>query len=390
MDFFDRQRYYKRRVLFLYGLFFLVIALHCVAGYFAFYYLDKYNVFRIKTEDFYQFLFWLLVIFGAGYGLEHLVLLDGSANIAKHLKAKQLIIDKVSLWASINGVYGENRAYKAIDEGIVANSPQDLPMPYKKYYEIAEQMSIASGVPMPTLFVLDESQAINAFVLGRDDDLIMVITQGALDKLDDESLYGIIAYGYAKILHGDSAFNVEMLKVLSGLGLLWLMLIPITYKLSDTHWLERFVTNDDDKEDIARKKSNWRVGRRTSGGKSGAFPILIVFLIVSSALCFAYLIKRVFCKNSVLLADATSVQLTRSMGVYKALKAIEDDEIGAFMSGMSGYDYLFFDNPNHHKYLGGGFLAGYPSMQKRLSALENYDYQERSSLILKGTLSEIV
>lgn len=406
MDFFDRQRYYKKRVLWLYVLFFVVIILHCAVGYVV-----GYHFFEIDDKEIKQFLkllpFMMLAIFMLGYVIAHYKFKKGSQAVSKHLGAKAILIDNLNLWENIDGIYGtadNHKAFKVVADAIIANTPKELPKAYARYYEISEQMSIASGVAMPQLFVLPHVLSINSLVLGFDDDLIMIITEGALEKLDDTSLYGMIAYNYAKILHGDSAFNVEMLKVLGGLELLWVISMYFVGVKNSKAWFDKFFDND--KQAIeqhnyqdtgypfmtygSKYSNNYTHSYKSS--KKSVHPafllvLLVVVVLISSAILCALFMRRIFCRSSVFLSDATSVQLTRSLGIGQALLATLDDELGAVVPKVFQYDYLFFTNPKKHRY---GLFSAYPSIEKRLKMLENDAYGEQARLIVNSPVSDIV
>lgn len=420
MNFFDRQRYYKKRLMILYGLFFLVIAVHLGLAVFIFWYLDDKRIYRITFEQMFYVAFWFVMVFGLGYLMEYSHLSHGSRLVAKKLNAAEIIIGNPYLYRDINKNYDFETKCLIKEDCIVAKSIADLPNPYRQCYEIVEQLSIASGMPIPALFVLKNAQGINAMTLGYDDDLTMIITQGALDKLSQNSLYALIAYGYAKIIHGDSALNMQMLKVLSGLGMVCMVAAPTTKFLREQpineqpmvineHWMQKLVRDDDldvdkqnnnkeDEEDKEKQNDDIfskykKVTRpevyRSSNAKNPA-GIIIVLMVAFSALFFGYWIRRFFHRSSVFLADATCLQLTRSDAIFEVLKEIEQDEVGSFVKNVSNYGFLFFDNPNHHQHLGGGFLFAYPSRKQRLAVLENKIYHQKAQNILSGNHDDLL
>src|SRR3989338_2692811 len=77
---------------------------------------------------------------------------------------------------------------------------------HRMFYAAAENMSIASGLPMPRLYVM-ESEEINAFASGRDPGhAVICFTTGALKKLDKHELEGVVAHEMSHIANYDIRF----------------------------------------------------------------------------------------------------------------------------------------------------------------------------------------
>ncbi|MCW8957336.1 MAG: M48 family metalloprotease, partial [Gammaproteobacteria bacterium] len=90
-----------------------------------------------------------------------------------------------------------------------------------QYIHVVEEMSIASGVPMPSLYVLDQESAINAFVAGfRPTETVMAVTRGALDTLSRDELQGVVAHEFSHILNGDMRINIRLIAILAGILLI--------------------------------------------------------------------------------------------------------------------------------------------------------------------------
>jgi Zn-dependent protease with chaperone function len=88
----------------------------------------------------------------------------------------------------------------------------------KRLLNIVEEMAIAAGTRVPIVFVMDQAGGINAFAAGFDGKLCaIVVTRGALQNLNRAELQGVIAHEFSHIVHGDMAFNLQMIGVLSGL-----------------------------------------------------------------------------------------------------------------------------------------------------------------------------
>jgi Zn-dependent protease with chaperone function len=127
------------------------------------------------------------------------------------------------------GVIGLSSIFKAVQlregGGVVARSlggvrisrdTQDLKR--KRLHNVVEEMSIASGVAMPEIYVLEQESAINAFAAGHSPaNAAIAVTQGALDKLNRDELQGVIAHEFSHVLNGDMRLNVQLMGWLFGL-----------------------------------------------------------------------------------------------------------------------------------------------------------------------------
>src|SRR5690606_21488225 len=91
---------------------------------------------------------------------------------------------------------------RAID--MTTQNPQE-----RRFINLVEEMAIASGIPVPHLFVMDREAAINAFVAGYEPgEAVLVVTRGALDQLTRDELQGVIGHEFSHILNGDMRLNV--------------------------------------------------------------------------------------------------------------------------------------------------------------------------------------
>ena len=88
----------------------------------------------------------------------------------------------------------------------------------RRLLNIVQEMAIASGTRIPLVFVLDQHGGINAFAAGFDGKLCaIVVTRGALERLNRDELQGVIGHEFSHIVNGDMAFNLHMIGVLAGL-----------------------------------------------------------------------------------------------------------------------------------------------------------------------------
>ena len=174
----------------------------------------------------------------------------------------------------------------------------------RRLLNVVEEMAIASGVPVPAVFVLEHEEGINAFAAGwSPSDAAVAVTRGALESLSREELQGVIAHEFSHVLNGDMRLNIRLMGVLFGI----LMLAV-----------------------IGRKVIN---GVQLSGNNRNAGGIVLVggavLVIGYIGLFFGRWIKSAVSRQREYLADASAVQFTRSPdSIGGALK-----KIGALSTG---------------------------------------------------------
>jgi Zn-dependent protease with chaperone function len=94
----------------------------------------------------------------------------------------------------------------------------------QRLLNIVEEMSIASGVPMPAVYLRDDEGGLNAFAAGlTTSDAVVAVTRGSLEKLSRDELQGVVAHEFSHILNGDMRLNVRLTAVLFGILVIGLM-----------------------------------------------------------------------------------------------------------------------------------------------------------------------
>jgi Zn-dependent protease with chaperone function len=129
----------------------------------------------------------------------------------------------------VMGVLGLASLYKSVElrggGGVVARSlggvlvdPDTRDIKRKRLLNVVSEMAIASGVPMPEVYVLEQEAAINAFAAGHTPaNAAVAVTQGALDRLNRDQLQGVIGHEFSHILNGDMRLNVQLMGWVFGL-----------------------------------------------------------------------------------------------------------------------------------------------------------------------------
>ena len=175
----------------------------------------------------------------------------------------------------------------------------------RRLRNVVEEVAIASGVPVPGVYVLDHEAGINAFAAGHAAaDAVVAVTRGALERLNRDELQGVVAHEFAHILNGDMRLNLRLVGVLFGISMLGLI---------GRHVL-----------DFGRVGLQGRGHRRGAGVAVGVMVAAAAMIAIGwVGLLFARLIRAGVSRQRERLADASAVQFTRQpAGLAGALKKI--------------------------------------------------------------------
>lgn len=170
---------------------------------------------------------------------------------------------------------------------------------YYDYYTIAENISITAGLPLPKLYVIEDS-APNAFATGRNKDhAAIAVTSGLLSLLDKSELEGVIAHEFSHIGNRDILLQTVVV-----------VLVGFVTLLSDFFLRSHFYGGG---------RSNDR-----GGGNLQVIILIIGVVLVILSPIIATLIQLAISRKREFLADATGAMLTRYPdGLANALKKIE-------------------------------------------------------------------
>lgn len=213
----------------------------------------------------------------------------------------------------------------------------------KRLLNIVNEISIASGVPAPEIYVLNEEDGINAFAAGRTTaNAAIGVTRGALKNLNRDELQGVIAHEFSHILNGDMRLNTNLIATISGI----LAISSIGYFI---------------------------LRMRTRGKNAGQIKLigLVLLIIGCCGAFFARIIQAAISRQREFLADASAVQFTRNpYGIAGALRKIARIIAGSVVRSPSTSEtaHLFFSNPLSG-FLGALF-ATHPPIEERIKAIE--------------------
>ncbi|HEY8095220.1 MAG TPA: M48 family metallopeptidase [Methylobacter sp.] len=228
----------------------------------------------------------------------------------------------------------------------------------RRLYNVVEEMAIASGIPMPEVYVLEQESAINAFAAGfTTSDAAVTVTRGTLEMLSRDELQGVIGHEFSHILNGDMRLNTRLMGFLFGILVIGL--------------IGRAVLN-------SARYGSVRSGdsRRSDGTMAIYLAGLALFLIGYIGVFFGQLIKAAVSRQREFLADASAVQFTRqTVGIAGALKKIAAAQQGSELQTVDT------DEVSHMLFATGAsfssLLATHPPLIQRIKALEpNFDESE--------------
>jgi len=214
----------------------------------------------------------------------------------------------------------------------------------RRLRNVVEEMSIASGVPVPKVYVMEHEPGINAFAAGYStSDAVIAVTRGALDRLNRDELQGVIAHEYSHILNGDMRLNIRLIGVLFGILMLGL---------------------------IGRKILQHGGTVRGRGAMPVVVGALIALLVGYVGLFFGRMIKAAVSRSREVLADASAVQFTRQTsglaGALKKIAGLHDGSRLAERADAEEVSHMLFGDGTGLR----GLFATHPPVLQRIQALD--------------------
>src|SRR5436190_2771092 len=230
------------------------------------------------------------------------------------------------------------RAVAELLDGRLVNSNSTDP-DERKLLNVVEEMAIASGIPVPQVYVMDGEPGINAFAAGHSaSDAAVSVTRGAITMLKRDELQGVIAHEFSHLLNGDMKLNLRLMGLIFGI----LCLTVIGRVLIQTR------------------------------GKKNPLPLLGIALIIIGwvGVLFGRLIQAAVSRQREFLADASAVQFTRNpSGLAGALKKIGGIAAGSQLQSHRAEEasHFFFANGLKSELFG---FATHPPLIERIRALD--------------------
>ena len=247
----------------------------------------------------------------------------------------------------------------------------------RRLLNVVEEMALASGLAVPTVYVLDQEKGINAFAAGfGPGDTVIGVTRGCLDLLSRDELQGVIGHEFSHALNGDMRLNLRLMGLLHGI----LVIAMIGY------WILRTTSGGSSSSSSSSGSS------KKSGGNQLAFLGLAFMVIGGIGVFFGRLIKSAVSRQREFLGDAAAVQFTRNpSSIAGALKKIGGLAAGSRIvnSHAEEASHLFFGNG-----MGKGFsvklddmLATHPPLADRIKRIEP-DFDGKLPAVDAGAVSQ--
>ncbi|MCS7089793.1 MAG: M48 family metallopeptidase [Verrucomicrobiota bacterium] len=201
-----------------------------------------------------------------------------------------VVIGAGSLYRILTLRSGGRAVAEALGGRLVRPDTRDLSE--RRLLNVVEEMAVASGMPVPPVYVMEEESGINAFAAGLGpQDAVIGVTRGCLQWLNRDELQGVIGHEFSHILNGDMRLNLRLTGWIFGI-----------FCLSEVG----------------------RILLRTRG-RNNPLPMLglVLMLLGSIGVFFGRLIQAAVSRQREFLADAAAVQFTRNpQGLANALRKI--------------------------------------------------------------------
>ncbi|MDQ8194616.1 M48 family metallopeptidase [Coraliomargarita sp. SDUM461004] len=336
MDFFEAQELARKRTRLMLVLFAMAVISIAIALYGIVAYVAGAGFFKAQDAVNAPITWWQPDLFLGTLGA--VILLVSACSL---FKVAQLRSGGGYVARSMGGIQIEQTTQNA-DERVLMN--------------IVEEMSIASGVPMPDVYLLPED-GINAFAAGFSPaDAVVAVTRGCIRTLNRDELQGVVAHEFSHILNGDMRLNIRLMGVLFGI-----LAIAVLGQLVFRSTAEAGLLGG---------------GRRR--GKDGGGAMIAIILIGIAVMAIGYigvffgrLIQSAISRQREFLADAAAVQFTRNPeGIAGALKKIGGTPLRGAIANAHSQEaaHFFFANALKSRHI--SMFATHPPLEQRITAIE--------------------
>jgi len=225
----------------------------------------------------------------------------------------------------------------------------------RKIMNVVEEMAIASGTPVPPVYVMERERGINAFAAGYSPgDAVIGVSRGSVEILSRDELQGVVAHEFSHIMNGDMRLNIRLIGILHGIlviGLIGHMIMRTAFYSG----------------------SSYRRSSRDKGGGAGAIMLLGLGLMIIGFVgtFFGKWIKAAVSRQREYLADASAVQFTRNPeGIAGALKKIGGLSEGSRLEHPRAEEmsHMFFSQALSESFI--GLFNTHPPLRERIKRID--------------------
>ncbi|MBQ3806883.1 MAG: M48 family metalloprotease [Kiritimatiellae bacterium] len=276
-------------------------------------------------------------------------------------------VDDLSSAENLMKSVGAERVFRSKLNGNDADSLARL-----RLFNVCEEMSISSGVSMPSVWVLPRALDVNAFVAGQDPETSAIcVTDCALRYLERDELQGLVAHEFSHILNGDMRLNFRLLMLIAGVT---------AYNRLGKGMLGIVGSRLDSSDSDDRSSGGFRLprgGRGGGGGGKGGGAIAVIILVyIATAILlwlvgavgvfFARLIQCAVSRQREYLADASAAQFTRNPDALASalrLSMLVNSGRSAFGAWRNDISHMLFNEGERM------FFSTHPPVADRIKRL---------------------
>lgn len=242
-----------------------------------------------------------------------------------------------SFFSSFISYYNSDKIVLSLNKARVATKEE-----YRQLNDILEGLCLATGLPMPKLYVMEDS-AMNAFATGRNPKhAVICVTTGLLNRLDKYEIEGVLAHELSHIKNYDILLSTVVV-----------VMVGFIVIISDlfSRGFYRHSKDDDD-------------------NKASGILMIIGLIFIILAPIFAKLVQFAISRNREYLADASAVEITRNKdGLINALRKIDAD-VEILENANKSSESLYIINPLKGKKVKDSLWSTHPNTLNRIERLQ--------------------
>lgn len=340
----------KMITIFFVGYFVICLALSATLAVITYYLYDEQSTTNNSQEAFQETIAILPYFVATCFAIVSVIIaVSFLISVSKLKKGASFIVEETGA-KSLNFVICCKNKTKKIDdltdfekENLKHITKNDL----QRLCNVVQEMSIASCIPMPNIYIDLNNRSINAFAAGLSTkDAVICVTVGTLKKLNRSELQGVIAHEFSHICNGDMRNSMNAISLIFSMTAVYCIGIELL----------RFFSHSSTSSSSSNKK-----------GKG----ILYIYLIAITLIVFGFLgkifselMQLAISRRAEYLADATSVKYTRNpfglMNALNKIKVVNQQEINTNNSTLS---HMYFANNS------GSWLDTHPPLDNRIDAI---------------------